>query len=79
MEGMKQISWFEFCQWLVGRRVSKETPGYNLDEVVLDFEDGAQAVLVSRMTEGSRGYSDYTPGSDGHLIMPAVFVREEAS
>lgn len=76
MEGMKQISWFEFCQWLDGRRVSRETLGSELHEVVLDFEDGAQAALVSRKTDGSPSYSDYTPGSDGHLIMPAVFVRE---
>jgi hypothetical protein len=66
------LSWTSFCSWIGARRVSAEQ--HCDDHVVLFFDDGAVARLVSEKTEATPGFSEYTPGSDGHLTTPTVTV-----
>lgn len=70
------LTWQEFCEWLQGKRVVGDTgPDKYSDVQTLTFNDGSVAELRSVMTEGSPGYSEYTPGSDGHLTTPTVRVK----
>lgn len=71
----RRLSWPDFCDWLKGRRVVREYVG---DEgvTILTFEDGSQAYLTSQKSEPTLGYSELTPGSDGHLLPPFVSVEE---
>ncbi len=72
----RSLTWSEFCEWLQGKRVVWESPSHDSEKTVLSFSDGTVAVLTSAKSEGSPGYSEYTPGSDGHLVPPTVIVEE---
>lgn len=68
------LSWTLFCTWLSSRRVVQEEEEGNL--VRLTFDDGAVATLSSDKTDPTPGWSEVTPGSDGHLVPPRVMVEE---
>lgn len=65
----------EFCAWLPGRRVVRQTTT-DEDEITLVFDNGTSCRMVSAKSDATPGYSECTPGSDGHLLPPRVFVTE---
>lgn len=67
-------TWAEFCDWIQGKRVVRTYE--QEDYTVLEFGDGSQAKMTSAKTEGSPGYSELTPGSEGHLTTPEVDVLD---
>lgn len=71
----RTLTWSEFCVWLQGRRVVSDTGEGDDATQTLTFDDGSVAELTSEKTDGSPGYSEYTPGSDGHLKTPTVRVH----
>lgn len=69
------LSWEHFCDWLQGRRVVRTEQSWLSEEMqTLIFTDGFVAELRSNKTDGYPAYSEYTPGSDGHLTLPTVRV-----
>lgn len=70
------LTWPEFCAWLQGKRVMGDSgPGDHDSVQTLHFNDGSSAELTSEKTDGTPGYSEWTPGSSGHLKTPTVRVR----
>lgn len=71
------LSWPDFCLWLQDKRVAHDTGDSEWTDGVqtLTFADGSVAEMRSEKTDGSPGYSEYTPGSDGHLVTPKVRVK----
>jgi hypothetical protein len=70
----REISWSEFCTWVVGKKVAKEIDdpfGNTKDRVILEFEDGSMAEIISNY-EGP--WSEYTPGNG--IEPPTVQVSE---
>lgn len=73
--GWTHVTWVEFCEWIRNKRVVASA---DIDEDhKLYFDDGSEALMCSLMTDGSPGYSEMTPGSDGHLTVPMVFIKEK--
>lgn len=72
----RSLTWAEFCVWLQGREVVQARA---VDDYVqkLVFSDGFVAELRSTKSDPTGGYSEYTPGSDGHLTPPEVRVSGE--
>ncbi len=73
------LTWTDFCAWVAGRRVAQEIHINDDACVVLTFEDGARATIASDQTDATSGWSEVTPGSDGHLLPPWVTVEEGES
>lgn len=70
----REVLWTEFCKWLAGKRVVQETccDGH----VRIDFDDGSSATVSSDQSDPTPGWSEVTPGSDGHLLPPTVTIEE---
>lgn len=73
----RSMTWAEFCEWLQGRRVIGVVEEES--ETRLTFDDGSVAMLASTKSDPTPGYSEYTPGSDGHLTLPMVRVLDGRS
>lgn len=85
----RDLTWTEFCSWLtigatssLTKRLFSEKACDDLwvgEYVLLLFEDGSCARLVSARTEPAPASSEHTPGSDGHLTLPKVTVFDSVS